>query len=139
MQYGDEQNLDFDIKVLSRQEHPHIYSLADDWVMELDQEWVTDASGHIYYEPLPELERIAAAVSDDSRHEEIYQNAGIWEVSLESIAVALSGLPLFPEDAPALESLRPQYYQLLFRDPIVAAVAYNALVETINERMERRG
>lgn len=139
MQYDDPVNLDFDILLAGTRDYPHIEDFANEYHSDLifGRKWLNNNEGHVSYTSLEKLDELTHMLHGGD-NDEIAMNAWRIDDQFGNASVVLSGVPLYPEDASALAALQKGVWQRTQKEPLLAAVVAQNLMETLEARMSRR-
>lgn len=135
LQYGKPRNLDYDVMIMGDQYYDYLHTVSlFDWTEEVNANWLNEKEGHITYTPLAKVKHYGELVSMDSNHAELYEHTDRVASTFSDVSVALSGMPLFPEDISIFKSLQKEYTKLMQIDPIIPAFVAWDLADTIRNR-----
>jgi len=139
MEYDDPVNLDFDILLVGVRDYAHIDVFANEYHSDLifGRKWLNNNEGHVSYTSIEKLDELIHMVREGD-NEQIEMDAWRIDDQFGNASVVLSGVPLYPEDASALVPLQKAIWQRVQREPLLAAVVAQSLMETVEARMERR-
>lgn len=135
LQYGNPRNLDYDMIILSDRYYEYLDAACHfDWHNEINEKWLNDREGHVTYLPVSRIKQNAELISKDANHEQLYYHSDEVSMSFSDVSIALSGMPLFPEDASSFKSLQKEYASLLRIDPVIPAFVAWDLADTVRNR-----
>lgn len=136
LQYRDPYNLDFDVDLIGPTYLRTIRGEVDYVKTKVGGRWPTPAGGHMVLNTLDICREFATLFMYGS-HQDISSNAWDIHAHLSEATIALTGIPLFPEDTALLSNYRADYSSFATWDPLFTAIYVQSLEDTYARRLRR--